>query len=80
MAIEIAATEATAAGPVLGVKPIAILAGAKAFALAHPLGILGLVGGSLVLIGLSDAVQGYRAKKRAAADSPAAPDQTASSW
>lgn len=75
MALELSASKTTGTG--LAMKPAALLAGAKAFVLAHPLGVLSLVGGALVLVGLSDAVRGYRAKKQAvAAETPAQPEST----
>jgi hypothetical protein len=80
MTIEISATEPTAAGSLFGLKPAVILGGAKAFTLAHPLGVLGFVGTSLILLGLYDAVREYRENKRAAADSAAAPDQPENTW
>lgn len=72
MAIDASATEA--AKSLCVIKPVAVLTGVRSFTLTHPMLMLGLVGGSLILLGLSDTVRGRRAKKPAAA-SPVTPDQ-----
>ncbi|MFM8444607.1 MAG: hypothetical protein ACKN9W_14875 [Methylococcus sp.] len=56
---------ATLAGPVAGANPAALLSGVKAFAFGHPLAMAGVLGGSLLLLGLYDLAVGRRARKLA---------------
>jgi hypothetical protein len=47
-------------------SPTAVLKGMQAFAAAHPLAMLGMVGGGLALLGIRDTVRHFRNKRRLA--------------
>jgi hypothetical protein len=75
--LEGSATAATAgAGKALSAGPAAVVKSVAAFTLAHPLGVLGFTGAALVLLGIYDAVQAVRERKRV----PQASNRAETSW
>lgn len=46
--------------------PAGVFKGMQAFALAHPLAMLGMVAGGLALVGISDTVRHFQHKRREA--------------
>ena len=60
--------------------PAGVFKGMQAFALAHPLAMLGMVAGGLALVGISDTVRHFQSKKRRLAEENAAQNVQPRAW